>query len=250
MKFFEKPNLLQNTNQWAMAQVWQNLLFANWPYSPDEVQKNLPKGLEVDTYNGEAWLSIVPFQLSFSPYPLHSLPFSINFNELNLRTYVRSKGQLGVYFFCLDATDWFSVEVARKLFHLNYFNAQSQMVKTNNRFGFNSQRVDKRGNPAVFECEYEPTSEVFHSAPNSLESFLTDRYCFFSEDRQGQIHQANIYHNPWPLQQAMVKIQSNKLFQAHGFNQPTTEPLCLFSEKISVVNWWLNQPITKSNVIA
>ena len=44
-----------------MAQRWNDLLFAHWPIPVAEMVRLLPAGLEVDTFDGFAWVGVVPF---------------------------------------------------------------------------------------------------------------------------------------------------------------------------------------------
>ena len=43
---------------------WEDLLFLHWPVEPDVVRPHLPGGLELDTYDGRAWLGVVPFTMA------------------------------------------------------------------------------------------------------------------------------------------------------------------------------------------
>ena len=48
----------------VMAQRWHDLAFISWAYEVEPVQRLLPPGMEVDTFDGAAWVSLVPFHLS------------------------------------------------------------------------------------------------------------------------------------------------------------------------------------------
>jgi len=52
------------TGAWIMTQTWERLLFAHWPVPPEIVKAHLPKDLPLDTYDGYAWIGIVPFHMS------------------------------------------------------------------------------------------------------------------------------------------------------------------------------------------
>lgn len=68
---------------------WRHVLFASWPIEPDRLAERLPAGLEPDTYEGRAYLSVVPFtNVGVRPNPLPSA-VGVRLPELNLRTYVR-----------------------------------------------------------------------------------------------------------------------------------------------------------------
>src|SRR5574340_8511 len=88
----------------VMWQNWLELLFAHWPIDPEEMRPYLPPTLTLDTYDGKAWLGIVPFRMSnVRPRFLPPLPWLSFFPELNVRTYVTYDQEPGVWFFSLDA---------------------------------------------------------------------------------------------------------------------------------------------------
>src|SRR5580704_8328323 len=74
----------------VMFQRWLHLLFLHWAVDPEMLQRTLPQGLLVDTYEGRAWLGIVPFYMRHVR-PVRLPLLSSNFLELNLRTYVKDR---------------------------------------------------------------------------------------------------------------------------------------------------------------
>ena len=110
--------------QWAMTQRWNDLLFAHWPVPAASIAPLLPAGLVPDTFDGSAWIGVVPFwmdRIRFSALP--KVPGTDTFPELNLRTYVREEhtNLAGVYFFSLDAANPIAVSIARMFFRLPYY---------------------------------------------------------------------------------------------------------------------------------
>ena len=47
-----------------MTQTWHDLLFAHWPVDPAAVRALVPAAFEIDRFDGEAWLGIVPFHMT------------------------------------------------------------------------------------------------------------------------------------------------------------------------------------------
>src|SRR5205823_6175894 len=85
--------------RWTMTQTWHDLLFAHWPLPPDALRSLVPPELEIDTFDGNAWLGIIPFRLSgvrLRGWP--EVPLVANFPEINVRTYVTHGGKPGVFF--------------------------------------------------------------------------------------------------------------------------------------------------------
>ena len=114
-----------------MYQRWDDLLFLHWSYDPLAIQRTLPRGLTVDTFEGKAYIGIVPFFMrdvrpSFCP----RLPGISDFLELNVRTYVYDEhGVPGVWFYSLDANQWLAVRAARRFFCLPYFDSKMKADK-------------------------------------------------------------------------------------------------------------------------
>src|SRR5436190_21397121 len=106
---------------WIMWQRWHDLLFAHWPLPPEVLRPLVPSGLTLDTFSGQAWISVVPFRMTgIRPRWLPAPPGMSATPELNVRTYVTVDGKPGVYFFSLDAALYPAVVVARTMFRLNY----------------------------------------------------------------------------------------------------------------------------------
>ena len=102
-----------------MRMRWTDLLFAHWPFDPAVLRPLVPAALELDTFDGVAWLGIVPFRMEdVAPRGLPAIPGVSVFPELNVRTYVRHEDLRGVWFLSLDADSWPTVVGARRWFHL------------------------------------------------------------------------------------------------------------------------------------
>jgi uncharacterized protein len=113
---------------WMMTQTWHDLLFAHWPIDRAALAAKIPAGLELDLFEGQGWLGVVPFHMSnVAPRGVPALPWISAFPELNVRTYVRAGGKAGVYFFSLDAANPVAVGVARTLLNLPYYSAAMQV---------------------------------------------------------------------------------------------------------------------------
>src|SRR4051794_36967264 len=94
---------------WIMVQVWRDLLFAHWEIAPDVLRTFIPKQLELDTYDGRAWISITPFEMSLRFRALPVLPGMGHLPELNFRTYVVKNDKPGIFFFSLDIASYAAV---------------------------------------------------------------------------------------------------------------------------------------------
>lgn len=225
------------SGRWIMSQVWHDLLFAHWPIAPEVLRRLMPNGLELDTFEGHAWVGVVPFHMSgIALRGLPSAPVASRFAELNVRTYVVKDNKPGVFFFCLDAASPIAVATARVWYHLPYFNARMSVKIGPHSIEYKSQRTHRGANPAQFEATYGPLAAICPTQPGSLEHWLTERYALYAVHRE-RVYRGEIHHRPWPLQPAQADIRCNTMAQAHGITLPSTPPLLHYSRRLEVVAW-------------
>ena len=220
---------------WIIAQTWANLLFAHWRVPESSLRQQIPETLDIDTFDGEAWIGVVPFELTIRPRLMPVVPVVASFPELNVRTYVSYQGKPGVWFFSLDATSPLAVRAARRAFNLPYYDARMSCHKTGERVEFNSVRKPSIV-PADFTGWYEPVSKPRKADPASLEAWLTERYCLFAANKRDQVFCTEVHHAQWPLQDARGEIETNSMTSSIGI-ELQGEPLLHFARHIDVVNW-------------
>ena len=230
------------TGRWVMRQTWSDLLFAHWSIAPSMLRPYLPAGLALETFEGQAWLGVVPFRMSgIRPRALPEVPLLPRTDEINLRTYAVAEGKAGVYFFSLDASSPLAVVVARHIFHLPYFNARFSIRYDGDTVDYASHRTHKGAPPGEFAASYRPNGPLFEAAPGSLERWLTERYCLYSVDRRGRLYRGDIHHRLWQLQPAAADIRQNTLAQGFGLSLPDVSPLLHFAARQEVLVWPLAQ---------
>ncbi len=191
-----------------MRMTWSELLFAHWSVDPKHLAGFIPKGLHLDTFNGQAWVGVVPFLMSdVAQGVVLPSPSSVDFLELNVRTYVIHDGKPGVWFFSLDAENPVAVRVARTTFHLPYMDAAMSLSgNESTSISYCSERTHRGEPPANFEANYAPVGDSFYAQPGTLEHWLTARYCLYSADRRGRLYRGEIDHPPWTLAAARCEI--------------------------------------------
>lgn len=221
-----------------MRMTWSELLFAHWQVEPEAVSRWLPKGLQVDTRDGKAWVGVVPFLMTdVSPRFCPALPWLSRFLELNVRTYVLCDGKPGVWFFSLDAANPVAVRVARKAFHLPYMDASMSSVRNSDgQFLYKSERTHRGEPPARLEATYRSVGESFRAQPGTLEHWLTARYCLYSSDRRGRLYRGEIDHEPWQLTNAEWSVTTNTMGKPLDFDL-SADPHLLYAQPIRVRGW-------------
>ena len=230
------------SSPWIMTQTWNDLLFAHWPVDSETLREKIPSGFELDTFDGQAWLGIVPFYMTnVSPRGVPNLPWMSEFAELNVRTYVRVGGVPGVYFFSLDAANSVAVGMARTMFHLPYFSADMSVEQREGWIEYNSKRSTASGPPAQLLARYRPTGNPHPPVEGTREHFLTERYCLFTVDSSFHACRVDIHHPPWPLQPAEAEISENTMADAAGIRLPAMAPLLHFAKRQDMVGWMLRR---------
>jgi uncharacterized protein YqjF (DUF2071 family) len=230
-----------------MRQTWSKLLFAHWPVKPEVLRPLIPPQLEIDTFEGTAWIGVVPFYMSNVRFHyLPPFPTTTEFCELNVRTYVFPKGgKPGVWFFSLDAASALAVMGARVAFHLPYYNAAMSLTPTGSEIHYHSQRTHRGAPPAQFEGRYQPNGDVYYSQEGTRDHWLTNRLALYAADSHRNVYRADITHDPWPLQPAQADISVNTMTQAAGISLPDTNPLLHYVERLDILAWYL-KPISVS----
>jgi hypothetical protein len=204
----------------VIFQRWSHLLFFHWMCDPEMVQQTLPPGLVVDTYEGMAWIGIVPFCMRRIRPTV--LPFlSSDFLELNLRTYVRDRnGNSGVWFYSLDANHALAVWTARLFFGLAYRHAKMQVEGLDDQIRYSCQR---RGSATVLEYQLRPSENIGEAKLGSLEFFLVERYRLFAF-RLARLLTGRVYHSPYQLRNGIVSKLNKGLFELDGLRSPPGPP--------------------------
>jgi uncharacterized protein YqjF (DUF2071 family) len=222
---------------WLMRQTWEHLLFAHWRVDVKSLRAVVPAELELDLFDGEAWIAVVPFLITdASLRSMPAIPFLSKFPEMNVRTYVRHNGQAGVYFFSLDAANRLAVEAARKLFHLPYFNATMTCDTERGGTKYRSVRNDGRGAPGELIVSYEPTGPVKDFPSDSVERWFTERYCLFTVHGKN-VYSIEIHHPRWPLQPAAAEFTRNTMLETVGLQAVDGAPSLLYADRIDTIEW-------------
>lgn len=236
-----KPSLEQRKNQQlrpaseaiVMYQKWHKLLFLHWEVDAAMIQRTLPPGLTVDTYEGKAFIGFVPFFMrGIRPRFVPPVPGISNFLEANVRTYVYSAdGTPGVWFYSLDANQWLAVKVARQFFRLPYMHAKMSAEETD---GFVDYQFRRQHSALDVRFRYRGVGETVSAEPGSLNFFLAERYILFAY-KGGQLYSGQVHHTPYQLSSAELTHHDTHLFTLDGFPAPNRPPdSALYSPGVDV----------------
>jgi uncharacterized protein len=209
--------------RWTMGQTWRDLLFAHWRVPHDLLRPHVPQRLELEQYDGSAWIGLTPFRVTgLRLRGAPPLPFLSSFYELNCRTYVSAGDRPGIWFFSLDASSRAAVAAAQRTYRLPYRHAQIDA-------GEGTFRARTHGGGS-FRARYHGVGMPAPAPRATLEHFLAERYCLYAGD--GELR-AEIHHAPWPLQPAEAQIEQCGVapIELEG------KPICHYAQRQDVVVW-------------
>ena len=224
----------------VMYQRWQDLLFLHWEVPAGALRRLLPDGLEVDLFEGRAFVGLVPFTMEgVRPAGLPAVRRLSDFHETNVRTYVHHRGgRPGVWFFSLDAANAVAAALGRRWFGLPYFFARMGLEAEDSggvlRRSYTSTRLYPDPRPATTRVVAEVRSPVEPARVGSLEYFLAERYLLYSASRRGVLSTGRVHHAAYPLRVAeLVSLEESALLAA-GIDRPDGPPLAHYAGGVDV----------------
>jgi len=196
----------------------------------------LPPGLTVDVYEGQAWLSLIPFRMSSvgppGPAPLRRLAFA----ETNLRTYVRGpNGRAGIYFLRIEAASALMTLAARTVTGVGYRLGDLSVVEHDGIVSYGGALRDGR---CAYRLDVRPGPRLLHPSP--LDVWLTARWRAYSR-HLGMLVETPVEHEPWPLSSATVVSLHEALSESFGLAGPGPDQLVHFSEGVRRVRIGLSR---------
>ena len=235
---------------------WWDLTFLHWRFPAAEVARLLPPELTLDTWEGDAWVGLVPFHMTgIRPWWFPAIPGVSAFAETNVRTYVHFRGrEPGVWFFSLDAARSLPVRVARWKWHLPYYRAEMSVSRKGSRLAYHSRRLWPGTTGAGSRVEIEVgdllgAKETVRSRPagqalpGTFEHFLAERYVLYSRTADGRLFSGRVHHQPYLLRQARVIDCDESLLAAAGFAPQAAPEHALFCDSVQVEVFPLRQVV-------
>ena len=213
-----------------MYQTWTWLSFLHWSYDPAVVQRLLPKRLEVQTFQGQAWVGVTPFFLEDLRTPVApALPWFTSFPETNVRTYVQGPdGREGLWFFSLDAARLEPVLVARSTYALPYMWSQMAVERDGSTIRYRSRRRWPGPTPAPSQIIVEVGPALRPQELGEFDHYLTARWQLYTT-LGPLLARSTVEHEPWPLYRAVVRELETDLVAAAGLPDPEGEPVVHWS---------------------
>lgn len=222
-----------------MRQRWDELVYLHWPYPPDAVQRLLPDGVRVDTFDGRAWVGLIPFEMRrvrLGPTP--PVPYLGSFVEINVRTYVVDPlGRRAVWFWSLDVPRSIIVGVARTVFALPYCFARAdhRVAGSVHRYDLRRRRPHRQRPGATIEVDVG--RRLAAHEVTDLDHFLTARWALVTT-RFGRLRYGAVDHPRWPLHEVTSCSVDQDVIEAAGLPSPVGDPLVRYSPGVPVELSW------------
>jgi len=217
--------------KWQFYQEWNNAIFLHWQVELNDLEKFVPKELEIDLFEGKPWISIVAFTMEkIRPKNLPSFPPISDFDEINIRTYVKLNHKTGVYFLSIEGGKFLSCKIAKGISELPY--RYSKIKRTQNQYqSCNSEFDDK------LDIEYTIGKEI--KEKSKLDKWLTERYALF-QDTDQSINEFEIHHLEWPINEIDLKKAdlNYQRFDKLIKNKPNK---IQYSKGVKVIAWGKNK---------
>ena len=212
-----------------MLHRWDRITFLHWRYRAADVQARLPPGLQVETFDGSAWVGLVPFFMEVRPPRGPGVPWLLEFPETNVRTYVTGPdGRRGVWFFSLDATRLAAVVAARATYRVPYFWSAMSVDRSGDIMEYQSRRRWPGPTGARTRVQVEIGRLRAPSELTELDHYLTARFVLYGT-WGGSLLTGDAEHPPWELHEADARIWEDDLVAAAGLEQPTAPPIVHWS---------------------
>jgi uncharacterized protein len=191
----------------SWVQSWKDVFFAHWAVPAERVRPYVDPCVEIDVWHGRAWISAVAFRLHTRPAGWPPVPICSNFLELNLRTYVRDGDEPAVWFLSMHGARRLAVWLGQRLTPLPYRFAPIW----NQRVGERQTFVCGDRERPIFEADFRPIGEQRLAGPDTLDSWLLERYSALVPERNGRLNRMQVEHPPWRIQQAAAQVSAGRL---------------------------------------
>lgn len=225
----------------VLHQRWDELAYFHWSYDPEDVQRLLPDGVRVDTFDGRAWVGLIPFEMrrvQLGPTP--PIPYLSHFIEINVRTYVvDALGRRAIWFFSLDVPRIAIVGVARTVFSLPYCWAHASHEVVGDRHRYTMRRRWPHRERATASIEFDVGAPIPADDVEPLDHFLSARWALLTSRRRRLLYGA-VEHERWPLHRIDRFEVHGTALEAAGLPTPVGPPRALYSPGVAVDLAWFD----------
>jgi uncharacterized protein len=221
----------------VLRSQWLTSTFVHWRYDPGVVAPLVPDGLTVQTFDGSAWVGLVPFLMAdLRPPGLTFGPLG-TFAGANLRTYVAGPGgRDGLWFFTMEAASPLMVAGTRLAAGAPYHLGKHAIDARPRRVAYTGAR---HGGGPAYRVVVRPGAR---SEPDDLAVWLTGRWRAYTA-HLGRLLETPVSHEPWPLRRATLDDLDQSLTEAVGLPAPEGEPTVHYSDGVRRCRIGVTRPV-------
>ena len=187
-----------------LSAEWRQLAMVNYEVDPAVLRPLVPAGLELDTLGGRSLVSMVGFLFLQTRVFGFRFPFHTNFEEVNLRFYVRrhvggAEGwRRGTVFIKEAVPRWFIATMAKLIYNEPYDTFPMRHRVEGVRAEYDWRRGGRWETLAV-EGEEGDWQGI---TAGSEEEFITEHYWGYNRQRNGRTLEYQVEHPRWRLRRA------------------------------------------------
>lgn len=182
-----------------LSAQWRHLAMLNFEIEPALLASRVPRGCELDLHGGRTFVSVVGFLFLDTRVLGIPIPFHRNFEEVNLRFYVRHRAadgtwRRGVVFVKELVPRWAIAFVANTVYGENY-----ESLPMRHRLGQDEAAYQWKRGGRWEGLEVRCQGDSFAAGPGSEESFITENYWGYTRKRSGATAEYEVGHPSWRL---------------------------------------------------
>lgn len=190
--------MMERSKQKLFLQAkWENLCLFTYSVPPEILSPYVPAGLEADTLNGRAFVSLVAFDFHDTKVKGIKFPFHVNFPEINLRFYVKNKVRRGVVFICELVPRYFIALFANMLYNENYktIKMKSNVVSNDEMTVIHNLSIDGHNYSMNIKADNKP----YTPSEETPEHFFKEHEWGFGKSKSGDTLVYRVEHPEWEI---------------------------------------------------
>ncbi|MCH2045569.1 MAG: DUF2071 domain-containing protein [Saprospiraceae bacterium] len=185
-----------------LSAEWRNLIMYNYEVAPQVLQKYIPKGTELDFWQGKTYVSLVAFMFLNTKVLGIPVPFHRNFEEVNLRFYVRYKAQdewrRGVVFIKEIVPKRAIASIANIVYGEHYIRLpmKHEIEETDTHLNLSySWKFNGAWHQAKASCS-KPAKPMLEG---SEAEFIAEHYWGYTQQKNGSTSEYRVEHPAWDV---------------------------------------------------
>lgn len=225
-------------SKWLMIVRETDLVFVSWPVPAATLRPLVAAGLEIDTFDGMAWITVEMLKVSLVRWRgLPPSPVPVQGPEMNVRTYVRFKDEPGIHFLSLDCPGLIGSALSRVLFKLPFHQATVAITLNGDNYHAESIRSTKGANPPAFAFSGRLQGDISPVADGTLDGFLLNQSVLFASGPKGDLHRGEVGHRRRVVQRMKGIVEINTLVGSLGIELPPTDPIVHYTAGDDALSW-------------